>query len=108
MSSLQFLFWLCAGCVAYPYVGYPLLLVLVGLFRKRPWPLAPFSGSLSIVITARNEEANLERRLGEFSGLLKTSQLAGEIVVVSDGSTDRTVAIARSCAAEGPVRVLEL
>ena len=108
MIFLQILFWLCAAIVAYTCAGYPLLLALVCLFKKDVRALAPFRGSISIVLAARNEEGNLERRLTELGGMLKAGQVVAEILVVSDGSTDGTAALALSHAKSGLVRVLEL
>ncbi len=54
----------------------------------------PSRQTLSIAIVARNEEANLRRILPTVSGL------ADEIVLVDSGSTDETVAIARSFGAK--------
>ncbi len=93
MSFLVVIFWLCAACILYVYVGYPLLLALVGLYKKDRRPLAPFTGNVAIVLAARNEEANLERRLAELVALLHAHALLGEILVVSDGSSDRTATI---------------
>jgi biofilm PGA synthesis N-glycosyltransferase PgaC len=107
MGSLQILFWLCGGGLAYVVAGYPLQLALACQFRKKSRSLAPFTGSISIILAARNEERNLDRRLRELVGILKSSHCAGEILVVSDGSTDRTAAIARRHTAGGLVRVLE-
>jgi poly-beta-1,6-N-acetyl-D-glucosamine synthase len=108
MTFVEFFFWLCAVCVSYTCVGYPLLIALIALFKKDRRTLAPFIGSVSIVLAARNEADNIDRRLSELSGWLKASQIAGDIIVVSDGSTDATAAIARTCAASDRVRVLEL
>ena len=47
---------------------------------------------LSIIIPARNEEGNLPRLLGS---LAAQSVRPGEIIVVDDGSTDRTAEVAR-------------
>jgi biofilm PGA synthesis N-glycosyltransferase PgaC len=105
--GLLLLFWLCAACVGYVCAGYPLLLAAVASFNKKPRPLAPFTGSVTILLAAKNEEGNLDRRLAELTDLLKGGQGGGEILVVSDGSTDRTVAIAQGFAATGRVRVLE-
>ena len=58
------------------------------------------------MLAAHNEEANIERRLAEFGDLLNIASATGEVLVVSDGSTDRTTALAR--AAGGSVRVLEI
>ena len=46
--------------------------------------------SVSVVLAAYNEEATIERRLRELLGLIAASALDGEVIVVSDGSTDRT------------------
>lgn len=55
------------------------------------------SPSLSIVIIAKNEEANIGRALESVQPLVKD---AGESVVVDSGSTDRTVELARSYGAK--------
>lgn len=107
MTTVEIVFWLSAGCVAYTCVGYPLLIALAAYFRKDVRLTAPFQGSVSIVVAARNEEDNIQRRLLELIGWLKSSQISGEIILVSDGSTDRTAALARDCATGGLVRVLE-
>jgi cellulose synthase/poly-beta-1,6-N-acetylglucosamine synthase-like glycosyltransferase len=107
MSPLEVCFWLSAGVVIYAYGGYPLLLTVLARLRPRPvLPKAPVSGSVSIVLAAHNEVAHIDRRIQEFTRLLESTRLPGEVIVISDGSTDATAAIARSCA--GPVRVLEL
>jgi cellulose synthase/poly-beta-1,6-N-acetylglucosamine synthase-like glycosyltransferase len=51
---------------------------------------------VSIVLAVHNEQANLPRRLQEFADSLKATGISGEIIVVSDGSTDGTAAIARN------------
>ncbi len=81
---------LCAG------VLYPLWLVLMRLTRALPpapepaeWP------SVTVVVAARNAEAHIERKVTE---LLACDYPADklQVVVVSDGSTDATAAVARS------------
>lgn len=54
--------------------------------------------TLSVVIVTLNEEANLGRTLESVAPLVR--DLAGEIIVVDSGSTDRTVEIARSFGAK--------
>ncbi len=107
MTPLAIFFWVCAVGIGYTCVGYPLLLALVNLFKRDTRALAPYTGSVALVVAARNEEENLERRLLELTDMLKASRLPGEVLVVSDGSTDQTAAIARAHAASG-VRLLEL
>ena len=58
-------------------------------------------------MAAFNEESSITRRLSELSQLLTTSPLRGEIVVVSDGSTDETASCARKFANDR-LHVLEL
>lgn len=54
-----------------------------------PAPPAPAPGDVSVVIPARDEEANLARLLGSLAGE------AVEVVVVDDHSTDATAELAR-------------
>ncbi len=100
-------FWLCFSLLAYVFIGYPLLLAVLAKFKGRPWRQAPFTGSVSILLAARNEERRIEERLRELTELAKAGPWWTEVVVVSDGSTDQTVAIAQSYAATGLVRVLD-
>ena len=73
----------------------------------RPPRTAPFTGRVTIIVAAHNEETTIGRRLDELKGQLRTAQVAGDLLVVSDGSTDGTAVIARSYTKEG-VHVLEL
>ena len=50
---------------------------------------------LSIVIPARNEEGCIERTISDLVSTLLSEQVPYEILVVDDGSTDRTVEVAR-------------
>ncbi len=52
--------------------------------------------NLSVVIPAYNEEANLARCLTSVSAVLKRLKLESEIIVVNDGSSDKTGEIAKS------------
>jgi cellulose synthase/poly-beta-1,6-N-acetylglucosamine synthase-like glycosyltransferase len=99
-------FWGLLFFVAYTYALYPLLLLLAVRLRERP--LRQRGGglpSVSFVVAARNEEAGIVRRIEELVRQLEEAGVAGEVIVVSDGSTDQTVARAL---ASGQVQVLEL
>ncbi len=102
MISLEIAFWLCVALVGYTYVGYPLAIALAA--RSRPQAQVgqgtPCSWPVSVVVAAFNEEAFIGRRLRELAGLLAARPAGGELIVVSDGSTDRTVEAARAAAAE--------
>jgi poly-beta-1,6-N-acetyl-D-glucosamine synthase len=108
MTFAETLFWVCAGCVAYPYAVYPLAIGAASVLRPRPVRRAGRDGvSVSIVVAAHDEERVIDRRLRELRGLVESPGLSGEVIVVSDGSTDRTAAIARAHAGVN-VRVIEL
>lgn len=63
---------------------------------------------LSIVIPAHNEEARLPPSLKKIDAFLKTQPFEVEVLVVENGSTDRTVEVAQAFAATHPyVRVIE-
>jgi len=102
MNWLEALFWLSAACVAYTYAGYPLILALAARLR----PAQPIQGlsaldiPVSVVVAAHNEEARIGTRVRELVGLVGARLGGGEVVVVSDGSTDRTVEEAQSAASD--------
>lgn len=57
---------------------------------------------LSIVIPAHNEETRLPRALERIDAFLKTQPYTAEVVVVENGSSDRTFEVAREHAARLP------
>jgi dolichyl-phosphate beta-glucosyltransferase len=63
---------------------------------------------LSIVIPAHNEESRLPPSLAKIDAFLKTQPYQAEVIVVENGSKDRTVEVAQAFAADHPyVRVIE-
>jgi cellulose synthase/poly-beta-1,6-N-acetylglucosamine synthase-like glycosyltransferase len=107
MDPLEWFFWLCLAIVAYTYIVYPCLLVLANALVRRERVIGPIQISVSILVPVHNEEQNLGRRLDELTRMIATSGSAGEIIVISDASTDRTVEIARQYA-DRSVHVLEM
>ena len=93
-------FWTSVLALAYAYVGYPLLLVLISRFRSRPVQRADWTPSVSVIITAYNEERDLAAKL-ESTLLLDYPKDSLEIVVASDCSTDRTDEIVKGFASRG-------
>jgi cellulose synthase/poly-beta-1,6-N-acetylglucosamine synthase-like glycosyltransferase len=108
MLLLEIAFWACVALIAYPYLLYPLLLAVLARLRPRPVRRGMDGPrSLSIVICAHNEAKNIERRLRELIGILHGTRIEGEIILVSDGSTDETANLARFVG-DSHVTVLEL
>lgn len=91
---MKLLFWLSLAVAAYAYFGYAVWLALYVRLRKRPVLQSSITPTVSIVIAARNEEANLPSKLKNLS-LLDYPQNLIQIVIASDGSTDRTADILR-------------
>lgn len=98
---LELIFWLCAALVLYVYVGYPLLLKLVHMLAGRaPVHEPTLEPSLTLVISAFNEEASIREKLDNTLQLDYPMQRL-QVLVVSDASDDRTDDIVREYAARG-------
>ncbi len=98
---MKSLFWLAAATVAYTYVGYLLLLAVLARLRPRPVHCTPFLPTVSILVAAHNEAANLPAKLANLAQLdYPRGQL--QIIVVSDGSSDATESILLEHAAGNP------
>ncbi|MGB8985572.1 MAG: glycosyltransferase family 2 protein [Candidatus Sulfotelmatobacter sp.] len=86
---MTWIFWISAFLIAYAYVGYAAWLWLQALLF--PWPVMRMRQELpiSIVMVVRNEERVLEDKLRNLLSLDYPAERC-QIVIVSDGSTDRT------------------
>ena len=91
----QAIFWICVAMLAYIYVGYPLLVYLVGRLFPVPIKRGGIEPKVTVLITAFNEEASIREKL-ENTLAIKYPLEKLEIMVASDGSTDRTDEIVRS------------
>jgi cellulose synthase/poly-beta-1,6-N-acetylglucosamine synthase-like glycosyltransferase len=89
--------------IAYVLFGYPLLLLALGWLRSKPLVRAPIRPSVSVLIPVRDGERWIEEKLRSVFSLNYPPELM-EVIVVSDGSRDRTADLAR----QFPVRLLEL
>ena len=84
-----------AALLFYVYLGYPLLLAIIAAFFRRPRPELGYTPSISVLIAAYNEEAAIRRKI-EQTLALEYPPYSLEILVVSDGSSDRTDDIVES------------
>jgi poly-beta-1,6-N-acetyl-D-glucosamine synthase len=102
---MKWVFWGAAALIAYTYVGYAVWLWVRA--RLRPWPVlrAQQQPCISIVMVVRNEERWLESKLKNLLELDYPPECC-QIVVVSDGSTDRTDWILREYSSDPRFQVL--
>ncbi|HYV36022.1 MAG TPA: glycosyltransferase family 2 protein [Gemmataceae bacterium] len=108
MAILEVIFWICTAIVLYAYVGYAVILAIVAKLRRRePRRVAGHTASVSFVLCGHNEEERIGDRIAELTAMLTASGIEGEVIVVSDGSTDHTASIARQVAGAN-VHVIEL
>ncbi len=103
------LFWSLLFCSIFSYFLYPLLLTSIRYFRATtittdsPYKPAP-PPSLSLIITAHNEESRLREKL-ENTLAIDYPKAKLEIIVASDGSTDNTDTITQEYACKGVILV---
>lgn len=96
MTALEILFWALVAVVAYTYVGYPVVIGILARLRGRSLqPTGPIPRSVSFILCAYNEAGRIGNRLRELCAMLEETGIEGEILLVSDGSTDATLTVAR-------------
>lgn len=101
---LEMVFWISVGSLVYIYLGYPFLVNLFLRFSRNEVKKAPYLPDVTIVIAAYNEEKYIGNTLANKLSLEYPKEKVG-IIVVSDGSTDRTDVIVKEFEGEG-VRLL--
>ena len=106
---LKVMFWLGVSTVVYVHLLYPVLIrVLAGLRpgRRRSGDVRntlPYS----VILAVRDEAPRISARLDDLLASTGTAERCVEVIVVADGCTDATAALARSH--QSPlVRVVEL
>lgn len=102
---MEVVFWVSVGFVVYAYVGYPLALKALSGFRDRPVRKGDITPTVSFIIAAHNEEKRIREKLQNTLGQNYPAEKI-EIIVASDGSTDRTNAIVRSYERRSRIRLV--
>jgi cellulose synthase/poly-beta-1,6-N-acetylglucosamine synthase-like glycosyltransferase len=99
--------WIAVSVLGYTYVGYPLLVTLLGRFRnKRSRRDAGFEPRVTVLIAVHNAESFIVNKLDSvFHQEYPADKL--DVLVCSDGSTDKTNHILAEYAEREPrLRVL--
>jgi cellulose synthase/poly-beta-1,6-N-acetylglucosamine synthase-like glycosyltransferase len=86
------LFWTSLGSILWTHAGYPVVAGVLARFLSRPVRKEDVLPTVSVIVTAHDEEAVIERRVENLLELDYPPERL-EIVVASDASTDRTDAI---------------
>jgi cellulose synthase/poly-beta-1,6-N-acetylglucosamine synthase-like glycosyltransferase len=105
--ALEILFWASVGLIVYAHLGYPLLLRGLVAAVGEDDALPEWRGELprvSLIVPAYDEEALIEPKV-ENALALDYPRDRLQVVVASDGSSDRTAELARATGAD---LVLEL
>ena len=100
------LFWGALGALAWTHAGYPAAIGLLARLRPRAVAREDVTPSVAVVVSAHDEEDVIGRRVENLLALDYPPELL-QVVVASDGSTDRTDEIVEEIAVgEQRVRVL--
>lgn len=99
-------FWALAAVILYAYAGYMLVILVLSRFIHNPVRRASIEPMVTYLITAYNEEMNIGTKLEQVF-TLDYPRDKFEILVASDGSTDRTDEIVQSFSDRG-VRLIRV
>ncbi len=89
MTVIMVIFWLSVALILYPYVIFPVLVYIRGRLFPRPYQKANIQPHISMVMAVYNEEGDIRAKLENINRMdYPVDKL--EVVIASDGSTDRT------------------
>jgi hypothetical protein len=107
VTALAVVFWVAAGLLVYAQVGYPVLLEVLGLLRRRPRDGAAARKSaghtdephVSLIVAAHREAGIIEAKVANARALDWPADRL-EVIVACDGSPDDTPQRARAAGAD--------
>lgn len=102
----QVVFWVALALVVYTYVGYSFVIFALASVFRNPVKRASIEPKVTFLITAYNEEKNIANKIEQTLSLDYPADKL-ELIVASDGSTDRTDDIVRGFADRG-VRLIRV
>lgn len=89
MIAARIVFWFSLAVCVYVYFGYPALLWIMSRFRSRPVREGDVHPRVTFIIPAYNEERTIGRKIENTLSLDYPPEHV-EVLVMSNGSTDRT------------------
>lgn len=92
---LELILFVSILCIIFSYIGYPLTLYIIGYFRKYNVKKETIHPSVSMIITAYNEEKRIKKKIDNTIKIIYPKNKL-QIIIASDGSTDSTNAIVNS------------
>ncbi len=109
MTALDWITLACVAFVLYTYAGYPALIAVLARLRPRPYARADWTPTVSVVIAAYNAEKWIDPKIAWLCAQDYPADKM-EIIIASDGSTDRTDELVRAAAARAdrPIRLVRV
>jgi glycosyltransferase involved in cell wall biosynthesis len=108
VRAVEVLFWLSLAGIVWTHAGYPLAAAALARVLHRDVRRAAFEPSVTVIVPAHDEGAVIGARIDNLLALDYAPERL-ELLIVSDGSTDRTDEIVSGYAARDPrVRLLAL
>ncbi|OEU51216.1 MAG: glycosyl transferase [Desulfobulbaceae bacterium S3730MH12] len=104
MPVSKTIFFFSLFMIFYVYLGYPVLVFLIGMIRNKKVERGDYEPHVTLLIAAHNEDESIESTLKNKLSLDYPKDKL-EIIVISDGSTDRTDDIVKQYTKQG-VRLL--
>ncbi|MCD6162705.1 MAG: glycosyltransferase family 2 protein [candidate division Zixibacteria bacterium] len=89
ITIITIIFWVSLFLIFWTYFGYLLILGLLSLFFTKKVNRQDYYPEVSLIITAYNEEKRIKQKIENTLALSYPKEKL-DIIVVSDGSTDRT------------------
>jgi len=91
---LALFFWISLGSILYTYFGYPLFIFLLAKLVHKSETYQTNQPPVTLLIAAYNEESVIEEKIGNSLAIDYPKELY-QVLIVADGSTDKTPEIAK-------------
>lgn len=108
MITVKILFWISIFMIFWANIGYPISILILGkIIKRKNKTIVNNEKSISIIITAHNEEKIIQQKLENVISLDYPKEKV-EIIVTSDNSTDKTNEIVEKFIKSHPTENIKL